>query len=162
MNQLWKIIIAVIATAVIVGGGVYWWQQSKLVEQPTPITQEETIQTFKTSQELMKELVLKDNPSAKVENYKIFEEIKSPYSNKIAVLFGFDPDKTVDGCCSTPVGIFINNESVLDKEYDILKGSLIHLSLNNVRWQDDKTVLYDSVIADEGGKRITEKSINVE
>jgi len=159
----WTIIIvtAVIA-AVIIGGGIWLWQQYKPIEQPNMATQEETTQAVRTSQELMKELILKNNPNATVENYKIFEEIKSPYSIKTAVLFGLNPDKTEDACCSEPVGIFINNEGALGKEYDILKGALNHLFLDNVRWQDDKTVFYDFVIFDEGGKQATEKSIEVE
>lgn len=34
MNQTWKIIIAVIITAIVVGGGFYFWQQSKDVKAP--------------------------------------------------------------------------------------------------------------------------------
>lgn len=113
------------------------------------------IQSTKTSSALMKDLIVKINPTATVENYKIFEEIKSPDSTKTAVLFGLDTEE----CCSEPIGIFINNQGVLGNEYDILKGALEHLYLENVKWQDNDTVLYDSVIADEGGKQATQKSI---
>lgn len=47
MNQTWKIITAVIITAIIVGGGFYLWQQNKEVET-SQITQE-TEKTFEGS-----------------------------------------------------------------------------------------------------------------
>ena len=34
MNQTWKIIVAVVITALVVGGGFYLWQQNKGVETP--------------------------------------------------------------------------------------------------------------------------------
>lgn len=37
MNQTWKIVIAVIITAIIIGGGAYYWQKTAL---PTSITEE--------------------------------------------------------------------------------------------------------------------------
>jgi hypothetical protein len=125
-------------------------------------------QGVKSSAELMNELIIKSNSdnyplsySNKPESYKIFKEIKSPYSEKTAVLFGLDLEKTQE-CCSEPIGIFINNQGRLGSEYFILTGALQHLYLKNVRWQNDKTVLYKFVVADEIGEQITQKSLNVE
>ncbi len=56
MNQTWKIIVAVIITAVVVGGGVYFWQQNKTVKTPQ-ITQKTEDQT----------------PASVVETGKIFQ-----------------------------------------------------------------------------------------
>ena len=109
----------------------------------------------------MKELISKDSPVAIVENYKIFKEVLSPDATKSAVLFGLDIEKT-QICCSEPIGIFINNQGNLETRYDILQGALQHLYLDNVRWQDNSLVLYDFVILDEGGKQITQKSIQTE
>lgn len=167
MQQTEKIIIVVIIAVVAVGGLVYFWQQKNdvatnasdtLNSQQNPVAMEQPVQSAKTSLELMKELIIKNYPNATVENYKIFEEIKSPYSSKTAVLFGLDTEE----CCSEPIGIFINNQGRLGDKYDILQGALQHLYLDNVKWQDDKTVLYDFVIFDEGGKEATQRSINIE
>lgn len=170
MQQTGKIIVAVIVTAVAVGGVTYFWQQKNNVSQnmPSPINsiqkpaaQERSSQTIKTSGELMKELIIKNDPTADVENYKIFKEVKNPNSTKSAVLFGLDIEKTKE-CCSNPTGIFINNQGSLGIKYDILQGALQHMYLDNVKWLDNKTVQYDFVISDEGGKQSTQKSIAVD
>ncbi|MFA4853169.1 MAG: hypothetical protein WC599_11675 [Bacteroidales bacterium] len=170
MQQTGKIIIAVVVTAVVVGGVVYFWQQknnvaqnvpSTLESKQKPTTQKQPSQSAKTSTELMKELIAKNYPTATVENYKIFEEIKSPNSTKSAILFGLDIEKTKE-CCSKPIGIFINNQGSLGTKYDILQGALQQMYLENAKWQDDKTVLYDFVISDEGGKKTTQKSLMVD
>ncbi len=170
MQQTGKIIVAVIVTAVVVGGVVYFWQQkndvaqnvpSTLESKQKPIPQKQPSQSAKTSTELMKELIEKNYPTAAVENYKIFEEVKSPNSTKSAVLFGLDIEITKE-CCSKPIGIFINNQGSLGIKYDILQGALQQMYLENAKWQDEKSVLYDFVISDEGGKQTIQKSIMVD
>ena len=153
-------IITVIIVGLLGGGLFYFWQQKNDVATNGSSIQQ-PINSNKTSLGLMKELVVKEYPNAVVENCKIFKEVKSPYSEKIAVLFGLDIEKNPE-CCTKPIGLFINNQGNLGGEYDILQGALQHLYLDNVRWQDDKTVLYDFVISDEGGKQATQKSITVE
>ena len=157
------IVLAGIVTAIVVGGGAYLWQTSNHIEvQPiSQIIQVGTVPTIKTSQELMEELLLKVNSGSITENYKIFEEVKNRNSTKSAVLFGLDIEKTKE-CCSKPIGIFINNQGGLGAEYDILQGALQHMYLENAKWQNDESVLYDLVISDEGGKQTTQKSIAVD
>lgn len=126
-----------------------------------PIYPEVTNQKTKTSAELMKELIIKNYPTAVVENYKIFEEIKSPNSKKTAVLFGLDIKKTKE-CCLKPIGLFINNQGLLGTQYDILQGSLQQMYFENIKWNNDKSVSYNFVISDEGGKQVIQKTIVAE
>jgi len=44
MPQTWKIVVAVVITAIIIGGGVYLWQQNEKVKTPQIV---ETEKTFK-------------------------------------------------------------------------------------------------------------------
>jgi len=145
------IVFAGIVTAIIVGGGAYFWQTANHIEV-------QTNQTAKASAELMRELIMKNYPTAAVENYKIFDEVKSPDSTKSAVLFGLDIEKTKE-CCSKPTGLFINNQGSLGAKYDSLQGVLDHMYLANAKWQDNKTVQYDLVISDEGSEQTTQKFI---
>lgn len=117
----------------------------------------------KTSYELMIDLLIRKNSDNEVrayglEYYKIFQEVKSPFDGKIAVLFGFDPDKT-EGCCSMPIGIFINDNGKIGKEFKILNGALEHMYLDNAEWQSHNALNYDFVIADEGGKTVTVETL---
>jgi hypothetical protein len=46
MNQTWKIVIAVVITAIIVGGSAYWYQQNKIQPVSPPIINQITDKTF--------------------------------------------------------------------------------------------------------------------
>lgn len=112
----------------------------------------------KSNQELLEELLSKNN---NINKYKIFSITKSPNSNNAAVLFGLDSAKN-NGCCSKPTGIFINIDGKLYKESFQLGGALEHLYLENVKWSGDNLIFFDSVIADEGGVKITTKTLYME
>ncbi len=114
----------------------------------------------KTSADLMNELLLLNGASeGSLDNYKIFEEVKSPDSKKTVVLFGLDLDKTKE-CCSEPTALFINNDGVLGNS-EMLVGALQHLYLDNVKWVDNENITYDYVVADEGGINRTEKFLSI-
>ena len=102
------------------------------------------IEETKTAYDLLesKDMKKQDNP-----DYKIFEEIKSPNSKNIAVLYGLNTEE----CCSEPTAIFINNNGTLYKENFALVGALQHLFLNNVRWQNNSSVFFDDNVIDERG-----------
>lgn len=153
MEKSEKIIIALVVMVGLIG--IFFLGRTE-----NDVNQEVLSQSAKTSEELMNEVLNKNYSNLSVENYKIFEEVKSPDSTKSAVLFGLDIEKTNE-CCSKPTGIFINNQGKLGATYDILQGSLQHMSLENAIWQNEKTVLYDLIISDEGGDQSTQKSIEL-
>jgi len=98
-----------------------------------------------TSYKLMLELLAQQN--LEYSNYKIFEEIKSPNLKNIAVLYGLNTKE----CCGEPTAIFINKNGTLYQENFALVGALQHLFLNNVRWENNSSVLFDDNITHEPG-----------
>ncbi|MCD4705947.1 hypothetical protein K8R61_02600, partial [bacterium] len=90
---------------------------------------------------------------------KIFEEIKSPFSQKSVILFGLNYDKTNE-CCLKPKGVFINNKGKLGSEYDILGGAGYGY-IDNVKWESDNKISYDFIGIDPGGKQIIKKYLYI-
>jgi hypothetical protein len=136
-----KTILAIIGVIIIIIAIIIWQWQT----QNKPAIQNQTTENKKTSQELMEELLKKDEPGINAEDYKIFEEIKSPFSEKTVVLFGRDFEKTQE-CCLKPIGLFIINNGVLAWEHNFIIGSvhaLNNLYFDNVKWKDDNSILYD-------------------
>lgn len=96
MNQTWKIIIAVIITAVIVGGGVYYWQNAKTSLQ-TPVIEKTSIDEEKLpianepTEQIKNEVPTKANESAdETANWKTYS------STGVTIKYPNDGTYTVD------------------------------------------------------------------
>lgn len=128
------------------------------------------VKTYSTynGQILMRELLIKDNPEILNSNkflgpeyYRIFEESQSPHSDKVAILFGLDSEKT-KGCCSEPIGLFLVIQGKLGNNYKILKGDLEHQYLANIIWDNENLISYNVATIDEGGKTYREEYLKAE